>query len=100
MPRGRYRSRSAWSSLDRGPGPSPIGDILRVAARVRVSTGGWTRHMATAVKRREVFIGGPWGAGSGSEGQPGINPGTRGALAEVTKGTQAAGGPPGEGARQ
>src|SRR2546425_12613419 len=89
MPRGRYRSRSAWSSLDRGPGPSPIGDILRVAARVRVSTGGWTRHMATAVKRREMFIGGQWVAGSGSEGQPVINPATGETIAEVPKGTEA-----------
>src|SRR5205823_3166645 len=89
MPRGRYRSRSAWSSLDRGPGPSPIGDILRVAAQSRVRQEGGYRQMATAVKRREMFIGGQWVAGSGSEGQAVINPATGETIAEVPKGTEA-----------
>src|SRR3989441_414520 len=45
--------------------------------------------MATAVKRREMFIGGQWVAGSGSEGQPVINPATGETIAEVPKGTEA-----------
>jgi len=45
--------------------------------------------MATAVKRREMFIGGDWVAGSGSEGQPIINPATGETIAEVPKGTEA-----------
>jgi len=45
--------------------------------------------MATAVKRREIFIGGQWVAGSGSEGQPVINPATGETIAEVPKGTEA-----------
>src|SRR5437867_10823371 len=45
--------------------------------------------MATAVKRREIFIGGQWVAGSGSEGQPIINPATGETIAEVPKGTEA-----------
>ena len=45
--------------------------------------------MATAVKRREMFIGGQWVAGSGSEGQPIINPATGETIAEVPKGTEA-----------
>jgi 1-pyrroline dehydrogenase len=45
--------------------------------------------MATAVKRREMFIGGEWVAGSGSEGQPIINPATGETIAEVPKGTEA-----------
>jgi len=45
--------------------------------------------MATAVKRREMFIGGQWVAGSGSEGQPIINPATGERIAEVPKGTEA-----------
>src|SRR2546421_12585543 len=89
MPRGRYRSRSAWSSLDRGPGPSPIGDILRVAAQSRVRQEGGYKQMATAVKRREMFIGGQWVAGSGSEGQAVINPATGETIADVPKGTEA-----------
>jgi 1-pyrroline dehydrogenase len=44
--------------------------------------------MATAVKRREMFIGGEWVAGSGSEGQPIINPATGETIAEVPKGTE------------
>jgi 1-pyrroline dehydrogenase len=45
--------------------------------------------MATAVKRREMFIGGDWVAGSGSEGQAIINPATGETIAEVPKGTEA-----------
>jgi aminobutyraldehyde dehydrogenase len=45
--------------------------------------------MATAVKRREMFIGGAWVAGSGNEGQPIINPATGETIAEVPKGTEA-----------
>jgi 1-pyrroline dehydrogenase len=45
--------------------------------------------MATAVKRREMFIGGEWVAGSGDEGQPVINPATGETIAEVPKGTEA-----------
>jgi len=45
--------------------------------------------MATAVKRREMFIGGEWVAGSGSQGQPIINPATGETIAEVPKGTEA-----------
>ena len=44
--------------------------------------------MATAVKRREMFIGGQWVAGSGSEGQAVINPATGETIAEVPKGTE------------
>ncbi|HXN05259.1 MAG TPA: gamma-aminobutyraldehyde dehydrogenase [Candidatus Acidoferrum sp.] len=45
--------------------------------------------MATAVKRREMFIGGEWVQGSGSEGQPIVNPATGETIAEVPKGTEA-----------
>jgi betaine-aldehyde dehydrogenase len=45
--------------------------------------------MATAVKRREMFIGGEWVAGSGNESQPIINPATGETIAEVPKGTEA-----------
>jgi 1-pyrroline dehydrogenase len=45
--------------------------------------------MATAVKRREMFIGGKWVAGSGNESQPIINPATGEVIAEVPKGTEA-----------
>jgi 1-pyrroline dehydrogenase len=45
--------------------------------------------MATAVKRREMFIGGEWVAGSGKESQPIINPATGETIAEVPKGTEA-----------
>src|ERR1700737_1239134 len=88
IPRGRWRSRSAWSSLDRGPGPSPIGDILRVAATSRCARRV-VRQMATAVKRRQMFIGGEWVSGSGSESQNIINPATGEVIAEVPKGTEA-----------
>ena len=45
--------------------------------------------MATAVKRREMFIGGEWVAGSGDQGQPIIKPATGETIAEVPKGTEA-----------
>ena len=45
--------------------------------------------MATAVKRREMFIGGEWVQGSGSEGQAIVNPATGETIAEVPKGTEA-----------
>src|SRR5467141_1147602 len=45
--------------------------------------------MATAVKRREMYIGGEWVAGSGSETQPIVNPATGETIAEVPKGTEA-----------
>jgi 1-pyrroline dehydrogenase len=45
--------------------------------------------MATAVKRREMFIGGEWVPGSGSEGQAIVNPATGETIAEVPKGTEA-----------
>jgi 1-pyrroline dehydrogenase len=45
--------------------------------------------MATAVKRRELFIGGGWVGGSGDESQPIINPATGEIIAEVPKGTDA-----------
>jgi 1-pyrroline dehydrogenase len=45
--------------------------------------------MATAVKRREMFIGGEWVAGSGNESQAIINPATGETIAEVPKGTEA-----------
>jgi len=45
--------------------------------------------MATALKRREMFIGGEWVAGSGSESQAIINPATGETIAEVPKGTEA-----------
>ena len=44
--------------------------------------------MATAVKRREMFVGGKWVPGSGSETQAVINPATGETIAEVPKGTQ------------
>src|SRR6202022_5177236 len=69
--------------------PSPIGDILRVAARIRSAKQEGGYSMATAVKRREMFIGGEWVAGSGSEGQPIVNPATGETIAEVPKGTEA-----------
>src|SRR3981081_1696961 len=43
----------------------------------------------TAVKRRQMFIGGEWVDGSGSESQEVINPATGEAIAEVPKGTEA-----------
>src|SRR2546423_4258560 len=45
--------------------------------------------MATAVKRREMFIGGEWVAGSGNASQEIINPATGEVIAEVPKGTEA-----------
>jgi len=44
--------------------------------------------MATAVKRREMFIGGEWVDGSGSETQEVINPSTGEVIAAVPKGTE------------
>src|SRR3977135_1491917 len=43
----------------------------------------------TAVKRRQMFIGGEWVDGSGSESQQVINPATGEVIAEVPKGTEA-----------
>src|SRR6266702_3103160 len=45
--------------------------------------------MATAVKRREMFIGGEWVSGSGNASQEIINPATGEIIAEVPKGTEA-----------
>jgi 1-pyrroline dehydrogenase len=45
--------------------------------------------MATAVKRRDLFIGGEWVGSSGDQGQPIINPATGETIAEVPKGTEA-----------
>ena len=45
--------------------------------------------MATAVKRREMFIGGDWVQGSGEESQPIVNPATGETIAEVPRGTEA-----------
>src|SRR6266700_2167616 len=45
--------------------------------------------MATAVKRREMFIGGEWVSGSGNASQEIINPATGELIAEVPKGTEA-----------
>src|SRR5881275_2502423 len=45
--------------------------------------------MATAVKRREMFIGGEWVSGSGNQTQEIINPATGEVIAEVPKGTEA-----------
>src|SRR5256885_12745831 len=45
--------------------------------------------MATAVKRREMFIGGEWVSGSGKASQEIINPATGEVIAEVPKGTEA-----------
>src|SRR6266487_1077450 len=45
--------------------------------------------MATAVKRREMFIGGEWVSGSGNASQEIINPATGESIAEVPKGTEA-----------
>src|SRR5213082_4162646 len=45
--------------------------------------------MATAVKRRELFIGGEWVSGSGNASQEIINPATGEVIAEVPKGTEA-----------
>src|SRR3981189_2010222 len=43
----------------------------------------------TALKRRQMFIGGEWVDGSGSESQQVINPATGEVIAEVPKGTEA-----------
>src|SRR6202011_2412881 len=43
----------------------------------------------TAVKRRQMFIGGEWVDGSGSESQEVVNPATGDVIAEVPKGTEA-----------
>src|ERR1700738_1536756 len=43
----------------------------------------------TAVRRRQMFIGGEWVDGSGSESQEVINPATGEVMAEVPKGTEA-----------
>jgi 1-pyrroline dehydrogenase len=45
--------------------------------------------MATAIKRRQMFIGGEWIDGSGDESQEIINPATSEVIAEVPKGTEA-----------
>jgi 1-pyrroline dehydrogenase len=44
--------------------------------------------MATVVKRREMFIGGEWVEGSGSESQDIINPSNGDVIAAVPKGTE------------
>jgi 1-pyrroline dehydrogenase len=45
--------------------------------------------MATAVKRREMFIGGEWVQSAGNESQAIVNPATGETIAEVPKGTEA-----------
>src|SRR3989442_171372 len=47
--------------------------------------------MATAVKRREMFIGGGWGGRSGSEAEGNIKPATGEGIPEGPKGTEADG---------
>ena len=44
--------------------------------------------MSTTLKRREMFIGGKWGPGSGSEYQEVVNPATGKVIAEVPKATE------------
>jgi 1-pyrroline dehydrogenase len=44
--------------------------------------------MSTTLKRRDMFIGGKWGPGSGHEYQEIINPATGKVIAEVPKGTE------------
>jgi 1-pyrroline dehydrogenase len=44
--------------------------------------------MSTTLKRREMYIGGKWGPGSGHEYQQIINPATGKVIAEVPKGTE------------
>src|SRR6266853_1841962 len=44
--------------------------------------------MSTTLKRREMFIGGKWGPGSGSEYQEVVNPATGKVIAEVPRGTE------------
>ncbi len=45
--------------------------------------------MSTTLKRREMYIGGKWGPGSGSEYQEVVNPATGKVIAEVPRGTEA-----------
>jgi aminobutyraldehyde dehydrogenase len=44
--------------------------------------------MSTTLKRREMYIGGKWGPGSGNEYQQIVNPATGKVIAEVPKGTE------------
>ncbi len=44
--------------------------------------------MSTTLKRREMFIGGKWGPGTGREYQEIVNPATGKVIAEVPKGTE------------
>jgi 1-pyrroline dehydrogenase len=44
--------------------------------------------MSTTLKRREMYIGGKWGPGSGSAYQEIVNPATGKVIAEVPKGTE------------
>ncbi len=44
--------------------------------------------MSTTLKRREMFIGGKWGPGTGREYQEILNPATGKVIAEVPKGTE------------
>src|SRR5260370_17227425 len=44
--------------------------------------------MSTTLKRREMFIGGKWGPGTGREYQNIVNPATGKVIAEVPKGTE------------
>jgi 1-pyrroline dehydrogenase len=44
--------------------------------------------MSTTLKRREMYIGGKWGPGSGNEYQEIVNPATGKVIAEVPKGTE------------
>src|SRR5260370_40397656 len=44
--------------------------------------------MSTTLKRREMFIGGKWGPGSGHGYQQVVNPATGKLIAEVPKGTE------------
>jgi 1-pyrroline dehydrogenase len=44
--------------------------------------------MSTTLKRREMYIGGKWGPGSGHEYQQVVNPATGKVIAEVPKGTE------------
>src|SRR5260370_520751 len=46
--------------------------------------------MSTTLKRREIFIGGKWGPGTGSEYQDIVNPATGKVIAEVPNGTEEA----------
>ncbi len=44
--------------------------------------------MSTTLKRREMYIGGKWGPGSGHDFQKIVNPATGNVIAEVPKGTE------------